>query len=151
MQRVSTNLTLFLKFFIPVFWLAFFGAFVIALFVYQDELQREINGQPLRFLAVIFYLTGAVLFYFTILPLKRVEMDATYVYVTNYFVAVRYPWHNVERILESRFLFFTVVTIQLSVPGKFGRKMRFIASNRWYASFWKEHPELAGLRKEEQV
>ena len=26
MQRLSTNLTLFFKFFIPVFWLVFFGA-----------------------------------------------------------------------------------------------------------------------------
>jgi hypothetical protein len=143
MQRLSSNLTLFFKFFVPVFWLVFFGALILAMFVYKDAQIGEFNDAGFRLGALAFYLSGALLLYFFLLPLKRVEAEDDFLYVTNYFKTFRYPWHNVDRLEESRLGLFTVVTVVLKTPGNFGSKMRFIASNRLYRAFWAEHAGLA--------
>lgn len=142
MQRVSTNLTLFFKFFIPVFWIVFFGAFTITAFAYKSEYYGDIPGGPFRIGAVFFFVSGVVLLLFTLMRLKRVEMDDHFVYATNYFKNFRYPYHNIEKIEESKFLFLTNVIIHLKTPGSFGKQIRFIASNVHYRSFWEQHPEL---------
>lgn len=147
MQRISTNATIFFKFFIPVFWLVFFGAFLVAVFVYGSEMASGLASTGFRVGAVSFYLSGLVLFYFTLFPLKRVEADTDFLYVTNYFKTFRYPWHNIERITDSTFLFFTISRIELKEKGNFGKKMTFMASNRLYQDFWEERSELVGLRK----
>lgn len=146
MQRISTNATLFFKFFIPVFWLVFFGAFLSAIFTYGAEMASSFGSTGFRIGAVLFYLSGLVLFYFTLFPLKRIEVDTDFVYVTNYFKAYRYPWHNIESISDSSFLFFTVAQVHLKEKGHFGKKIPFLASRRLYTSFWEEHPELAEKR-----
>ena len=142
MQRVSTNLTLFYKFFIPIFWIVFFGAFTITTFAYRAEYYGDIPGQPFRIGTVIFFVSGVALLYFSLMRLKRVEMDELFVYVTNYFKNFRYPFHNIQKISQSKFLFLNIVTIHLKTPGTFGKSIRFIASNARYNSFWEQYPEL---------
>ena len=149
MQRISTNLTLFFKFFIPVFWLVFFGAFLAAVFIYGDEMASGFASISFRLGVIAFYLSGLALFYFTLFPLKRLEADAEFLYVTNYFKTLRYSWDSVEDIKESKFLFFTLGTVTLKEKGLLGKSMRFIASNRNYRQFWEEHPDLEALKNKE--
>jgi hypothetical protein len=142
MQRVSTNATLFYRLFLPIFWIVFFGAFTIAVFVSNRALYGEIPGNYMRLGSALFYLGGIVIIYFTLLKLKRVEMDDKFVFITNYIKHFRYPWHNIESIEEHKFLFLKLVTITLKEPGAFGKKAVFAASHQLYAGFWKDHPEL---------
>ena len=142
MQRVSTNATLFYRLFLPIFWAVFFGAVTIAIFVANREFYGEIPGNMLRIGSAVFFISGLVMIYFTLLQLKRVEMDDKYVFVTNYIKNFRYPWHNIEAIAEHKFLFFKLVTITFKTPGHFGKKIVFAASHKLYASFWEEHPDL---------
>lgn len=146
MQRISTNLTLFFKFFIPVFWLVFFGAFLAAVFMYGEEMASGFASTSFRLGAVAFYLSGLVLFYFTLFPLKRLEADPEFLYATNYFKTLRYSWDSVSEIKESKFLFFTLGTVSLKEKGLLGKNLRFIASNRNYKQFWEENPELTSVR-----
>lgn len=145
MERVSTNLTLFYKFFIPVFWIVFFGAFTIAVWSFRHAYYGEIPGPALRIGALFFYFSGLVLLGLTLMRLKRVEMSTDFVYVTNYFRHFRYPFHQIEKITESNFLFLKIVNLYLKEPGHFGRRITFVASNDRYTAFWAEHPE-AGSR-----
>ncbi|MEO0727766.1 MAG: hypothetical protein AAFZ63_24695 [Bacteroidota bacterium] len=149
MQRLSTNLTLFFKFFIPVFWLVFFGAFLAAILIYGDEIADGFSSLSFRLGAVAFYLSGLVLFYFTLFPLKRIEADAEFVYVSNYFKTYRYGWDSVEAVKESSFLFFKLGTVALKEKGLLGQNLRFIASNRNYRQFWKEHSDLETLKNKD--
>lgn len=142
MQRISSNFTLFFKFFIPVFWLVFFGALLVAIFVYGNQLANGFGSTSFRAGAIFFYLSGIALFYYTLLPLKRVELDTEYAYVTNYFKTYRYPWHNIAAIEESRLLTFSVGTLRLNEGGQFGERIRFIASRRLLKAFWEAHPDL---------
>lgn len=147
MERVSTNSTLFFKFFIPIFWIVFFGAFTSAIFLYDFEYFGNIPKIPFRIGALFFFLSGVLLFYFTLMRLKRVEMDELFIYVTDYFKHFRYPYHNIEKLEESSFLFLQVVTIHLKEPGRFGKKMSFITSKIRYAGFFEKHPNLNELRE----
>lgn len=142
MQRVSTNLTLFYKFFLPIFWIVFFGSMTIAALVYDKAFYGEIPGVPFRIGIVIFFLSGVAMFGFTLMRLKRVEMSDEHLYVTNYFKHLRYPYGDIEKISESEFLIFKLVTIHLKASGTFGKKFTFLASRNRYAEFWREHPEL---------
>lgn len=146
MERVSTNATLFLKIFVPIFWMVFFGAFTVAVFVYDFEYFGNIPKVPFRIGALFFYLSGVLMFYLTLMRLKRVEMDELYIYVTDYFKHYRYPYHNIEKLEESTFLFLQIITIHLKTPGNFGKKITFVSSKARYASFFESHPNLSELR-----
>jgi hypothetical protein len=142
MERVSTNATLFYRLFLPIFWIVFFGAFTLAVFITNRELYGEIPGNYMRLGSALFYITGVVVIYFTLMRLKRVEMDDQFVFVTNYLKHYRYPWHNIESIHEQSFLFLKLVTITFKESGSFGKKIVFAASHQLYAGFWEANPGL---------
>ncbi len=146
MQRVSTNLTLFYKFFVPVFYTVLMGASTAAVWLVESKYFYNTSITSLRWGLTFALIMGVAAYALTLLPLLRVEMNEHFIYATNYFKAARYPWHNVESIRESRFLFLTQVTIRLKVPGQFGKRMRFIASNRLYRDFKEQHLSLFAIK-----
>jgi len=142
MDRVSTNWTLFLKFFLPVFWIVFFGAVTLTALFYKFEYIGDIPAANFRIALVIFYLSGLAMFIFTLMRLKRVEMDPQFVYVTNYFKNYRYPYHNIEQISFSSFLFLSVATIRFKTAGSFGKKIFFVPNMERFRLFLTQHPEV---------
>ncbi len=147
MQRVSSNATLFLKLFIPTFWIVFFGAFTVMTLLSRTAYFGQFPAVPFKIGTLLFYLSGLAMFYFTLLKLKRVEMDDKFVYVTNYFKHFRYPMHNVEKIEDSDIGFFQTASIRLKTPGHFGSRIVFVVSRPNYEHFWKTHPELMAALK----
>lgn len=142
MQRLSTNLTLFYKFFIPVFWIVFFGALTIACMAYEFDYVGNIPAGTFRIGVLVFYFSGLLMFAFTLLRLKRVEASDEFLYVTNYFKAARYPLHNVKYLSEYRFLWLQLVSIHFNTPGQFGKRASFVASRQQYHDFWETYPDL---------
>lgn len=145
MERVSTNLTLFYKFFIPVFWLVFVGSITVAALIYSFDYVGTIPAGTFRLVMVFIFLSGGATLYLTLFPLKRVEMSDDFVYVTNYFQNFRYPYHNVAYISVSTFLFFQVATLHLRKPGTFGKRIVFIPSKHRFSAFFEDHPDLKVL------
>ena len=142
MQQVSTSLTLFLKIFLPIFWTAFFLAFTIAVWVLDGSTFGGFPIQSFRIGMLIFLVVGMGLLYWSVVRLKRVEMDQDFVFVTNYFKNVRYPWHNIENIEERDFMIFRTIHIVLKQPGIFGKRITFVASRRKFNAFIKENSHL---------
>src|SRR5690554_583171 len=124
-KRISSSLTLFFRIFVPVFWVVFFGAFTIGLLV-TSNLPVVLDNLYFRIGLVLFYLTGLAFLYFTVLRLKRVEIDPDFVYVTNYLKTYRYPFHNIESIREINLFLFHVATIRFREKGSFGKKIHFL-------------------------
>lgn len=150
MQRVSTNLTLFFKFFVPIFWTVFFGSLTVAVFVYGKELAGTAQVGTLKYASLGIFLSGVALFYFTIFQLKRVDIDDQFLYVTNYFKTVRYPFPRIQSIYETRFLFLRLVTVIFKDAGHFGKRIRFLASSSHYDGAWTQHPDLKGSFSNEE-
>lgn len=142
MQHVSSNTTLLFKFFIPTFWLVFFGAFTLAVFLVEVDYFDHIPAFLFRLSMLGFFLLGLLFFYWAFLRLKRVEMDETYVYVSNYFKAARYPWHNIERLKVQDLSLIKPVRIYLKEKGTFGKRITFLMSQKRFRSFALKHPDL---------
>lgn len=142
MERVSTNLTLILKLFIPTFWIVFFGAFTIAVFATDARNLGALPATTLKIGLTLFLIIGVTLLYFTLFQLKRVEMDPDFIYATDFIKHFRYPYHNIEKIEELDYLLFNLVRIHLKEPGYFGKKITFIPSKRRFQNFLDKHPEV---------
>jgi len=104
-----------------------------------------------RMLAGGFFLTGGAILWWTMMRLKRVELDGDFVYVTNYFKNYRYDWDSVEKIVEKDYYFFKTMVIHLKAAGKFGEKMAFVASPGRMQSFLNSHPRVASYLQEQSA
>ncbi len=144
MQRLSTNMTLFFRFFLPIMWIVILGSTTIAIWFAGQDVLGGIGTPEVRWGALVFYLSGVALLGLTLMRLKRVESDQEYLVVTNYFKTVRYPWRDVDKIKERKVLFLELVTIELKAPGRFGRRLHFLASKKLYAGFKLEMEQLLG-------
>ncbi len=143
MERVSSSATLLLKFFIPTFWIVFFGSFTAALFLSGIGMNSRIPAGTLKIGAVLFFLLGLAFLYWSVMRLKRVELDGEFVYVTNYFKTFRYPYPNVEKMEESDYLFFRSMHIYFKESGTFGKRITFVVSQKLMDDFLKGHPNVA--------
>ncbi len=142
MTHVSTNATLFFKFFIPVFWTVFFFAFFIGLLISDVEYIGNIPMFLARVFAIGFVVVGALFFYLVVLPLKRIEMNPEYFIATNYFKNYRYSYDSIESIEERDWYFFRTYTIILKESGSFGKKINFVGSRKRFRKFRAENPAL---------
>ncbi len=143
--NISSNLTIILKIFFPIFWLMFFGLTFIA---FINSTESYIGGMPILWFQIMlgsFVLTGALVMYFSIMRLKRVEIDQGFFYVTNYQKTARYPFHNIEKIEEISYFFFKVFHLVLREPGIFGKKSFFLSSNNRLQQALHEVPELNAM------
>jgi len=141
MQRISSNSTLFLKIFLPTFWIVFFGLFTIAVLMAKAPHFGSVPAATFKMGLALFFAAGLAVLYFTLLKLLRIELDEIYVYASNYFKTYRYPWHNVGKITERDFGLFHLVSIHLKTPGKFGAKLTFLLDETMLKDFLEKHPE----------
>ena len=146
MHRLSTNATLFLKIFLPVFWTTILTGLTAVAWLSPD---KTVDLPAFRW-GMVFLLTINLAFFILILwPLKRVETDGENVFVSNYFRTAFYSWErDVEALHTTRILFFRLATIELNGVGSFGRRMRFIPSRKLLKQFTEEHPEVIPLVEE---
>jgi hypothetical protein len=141
--HVSSSMTLLLKFGLPTAWLVFFGAMTAAMW-FTDDI-NAIGDLPVGIFRLIFtasFFALALLIYWSLMRIKRVEMDKHFFYVTDYFKNVRYPYHQIEKIVEKDYLLFKVIHIILKTPATFGKKITFISSRERFDLFLKEYPEV---------
>lgn len=143
MQRISSNATLFLKIFIPTFWIVFIGLLTFAIVLSNVKHLPGMNFMVVKVGFVFFFLAGTGLLYATLMQLKRVELDELYVYASNYFKTYRYPYHNVERITERDLGLFHLVRLYLKTPGKFGKRITFLLDEAMLQDFLDKHPDVA--------
>jgi hypothetical protein len=145
MHRISSNLTLPLKIFLPTLWISFFGVFTVAFLLANVEQFASFIYWKLGML--VFFLAFTALFYFTTMQLKRVEVDQNFVYASNYLKTYRYPYHNVEKMTERDMGLFTLVKVHLKVPGKFGKKIPFLLDEAMLKDFLEKNPEMTEVIK----
>lgn len=136
MIRLSSDWTLFYKFFLPTVWIVFFGITTgVLLFTLRPAL-------PFVLGAVLCYSACVAFLYFTILQLKRVEGTAEHMYVTNYFKTYRYTLDSIAKITSSDFLIFKVVTLHFAESTSFGRRIHFIRRRTVWEEYLYQHDEL---------
>ncbi len=142
MMRLSSNLTLMFKIFLPVGWFTFFGSFAIVL-LFTDLAQNTILGRPpYLYWYLGFFLFFALFLYKTIFQLKRVEFDGKSIFVTDYFRTARYSLDSIRKIHTIRFGILELAWIFLHGPGIFGTKIPLITKRSNMTSFRRNFPHL---------
>ena len=129
---LSSNATLFWRVFVPIFGTVFLSGLVLALLLIPGEdLYLPFSAWWGRLVALAAFAGWIYWIKNTIWRLKRVDADASHVYVTNFWHTVRYPWTDVENISESRRAGRRLIHLELKAPGRFGRVVSFLPARHY--------------------
>jgi hypothetical protein len=145
MQRVSSNITLFLKLFIPTMWGVFFGTLAVSLFIVSEDTLPFLTSNYFRLPYLLFYLVFMFILYMTVIQLKRVEMGPEYYYATNYFKTFKLVYDDIDIVDTLHLGGIIWVTFKLKAKGSFGNKITFLASKQLYNLVMTNHPALKEL------
>lgn len=126
MIRLSSNWTLFLKIFLPVFWISFFGGFLIAVYTTNSIQAPQFSSGKFRSGAVIFVLSGMIFFLFTFFRIKRIDADDKFIYISNYFRTYRYTFDAIEKITVYDHLILKAAHLKFKGKTSLGRKIVFL-------------------------
>lgn len=126
MIRLSSNWTLFLKVFLPVFWISFFGGFLIAVFTSNSVQAPQFAGRKFRIGTIVFVLSGLIFFILTFLRLKRVDADNEFLYISNYFKTYRYTFDSIDKITVYDHLLLRAAHLKFRGKTKLGQKVIFL-------------------------
>ena len=137
-KQLSSSLTLMWAVAVPTMWSAFFGIFTLAIFFSSRTYYGFVSATVLKIIIPLILIVGLLLMYLTIMRFKRIDIDADFLYATNYIKTYRYPWHNVKNIKTKKGLFFNKGTISLKEGGQFGSEFTFLLSNRRWREFINE-------------
>lgn len=140
--RVSSNLTLVLKIFLPTLWIAFFGLLTLAIFFASGEENLLFGDWTFKLSVLGFFLVFLVFIYFTIMKLLRVEFAEDAFSASNYFQTYQYRYIDIEEIKEYNLIFKTLVRIKMKGLTKHGRSIYFLKSKAWYNDFVAKHPQI---------
>jgi hypothetical protein len=124
--QVSSSWTLILKIFLPVLYIAFFGTFVMVVW-FTQKIPASVSGNSFRITLTLILLVGLFLFYKTVFRLHRLDMDDTYLYVTNYWTHRRYLRSDIEQIQSEKIPFFRLGRLKLKGEGFFGNEILFLS------------------------
>jgi len=144
MHRISSNLTLFFRIFVPVFWTTFYGLFTLVMFLADDSTIQLFQSDLLKYSNLLFYFSTLMIIYLTIFQLKRVELSEEGVFVTNYLKTLRYSFDSIEALGFRNYYFFKLGFIVLKENGYFGKKIVFLLKKKYLEDFMQEHPEPFG-------
>ncbi len=142
MLRVSSNLTIFLKLFLPTVWIVFFGIFTVAIFITENTQIPLLTAPQFKYSFLVFYLFFLTLIYFSLMKLKRVEMGADSYIVSNYFKTFRLYYSDLLKITIIPLGRLKIITFHLTNKASFGKKITFIASSYLWNYFMEHNPKL---------
>ena len=135
MQRLSSNLTLFFKLFVPTGWVSFFGLFALVIFLVDTTDKPLLASVNFRIGFMAFFVIFLTIIYFTIFQLKRVETEGGFIFVTDYFKTIKFPIENIDRISTLNLFLVKVVWLHLKTKGNFGKRIPFIAKKTSFNAF----------------
>jgi hypothetical protein len=125
---LSSTGTLFWRVFIPVFGTVFFLGLTLAFWLTEED-DLHIPFLPVvwgRVLILVSLLAWLFIIRRTLWRLKRIDADSTYIYVTNYWITLRYAWPDVDRIEAKNRMGRRILNLWLKAPGRFGQIISFL-------------------------
>jgi hypothetical protein len=147
-HTLSSAQTFVMKFVFPIVWIAGFSALTLSLFLSPDYWTGP-DGRPpepgVKGAALLVTLVGTGFIYWTCVRLKRVRMDSTFLYISNYSTEIVVPLANVAEVRENRWVDSHPVTIRFHSDTQFGSQVTFMPKIRWFG-FWCFHPVVEEIR-----
>jgi len=117
------------------------GLFTLAVLIATEETSIFLSNITVKVVVGICFLFFLTLFYFSIMNLKRVDIDKDSIYVSNYFKTYRYPLTEIERTKEIDFSLFTVLRTTLNQKGSLGKTMVYLLNKANFEHYLESYPE----------
>jgi hypothetical protein len=145
-RTLSSAQTFWMKFVFPTIWISMFGLGTLALFLGAfrgPDNSPPPDDQKWGFLAAS--VAGTIFVYWGCARLKRVRIEDSAIYVSNYLKEIRIPFDAVADVTENCWINIHPVTIHLRSASEFGDRITFMPKVRIFS--WRSHPVVAELRE----
>ena len=144
-RMLSSAQTFWMKFVFPTIWISMFGLGTVAMLL--GAFRGTDNTAPPEamkwsFLAV--WIVGTAFIYWGCARLKRVRIDESAIYVSNYLKEIRIPFDDIAHVTENRWINIHPVTVHFRSATAFGDRIVFMPKIRIFG--WRSHPVVGGLR-----
>jgi len=137
--------TLYFKL-LPVLWSFGFGLGTIALWL---EAFRGKNNEPppegMKYIFTAVWAVVTIAAWRSCAGLKRVRIDGTRLYVSNYLEEISIPFSDIAKVTEDRWVNIHPVTIHLKNATEFGDRITFMPTSRFFG--WTSHPVVHELKQ----
>jgi hypothetical protein len=146
---LSSAQTFVMKFVFPSVWIGVFAIGTLALFLLPDPWHGTDGAPPdprTKWFFLLATLLGTGFIWWLCIPLKRVRMDSTALYVSNYATDIVVPLTSVAEVTENRWVNIHPVTIHFHADTEFGSEVTFMPKVRWFA-LWTSHPVVEEIRR----
>jgi hypothetical protein len=141
-RRLSSRQTILMKFIFPAFWIPLFGFGTLSMFLNVFEGPDP----PPKWIFLLAWVAGSVFIWWGCVRLKEVSVDDNFLYVSNYLKEIAIPLSDIHDVTENRWVNIHPVTIRLKATSKFGDKIVFMPTARFFA-FFSSHPVVSELKE----
>jgi len=149
---LSSRWTFAVKYILGPFWILCLSVFALTLTLAPDLAFKDAPGGPpplgIRWLFLgLWALASAGILRFT-LPIKRVEMRAGRLFVSNYFREWEIFPSDVDSVRQNRWVNARPIRVRLrrQIDG-LGSRFDFLPPHRAMLRFWREDPQVEQLRR----
>lgn len=114
------------------------GMGVLGLFL--GEFSGRDNSPPpaeLKWFILMIWIVVTAFLYWSCVRLKKVRVDASAIYVSNYLKEIRIPFEAIAEVSENRWLNIHPVTIYVRSRSPFGDQVVFMPKMRFFC--WTSH------------
>lgn len=145
MKRLSSNLTIIIKIFIPVLYLVFFGSFWIATFIISSDSSPLLSSWQFIIGYTTVFWFFILFYYFKIFKINRVDANGEYFVVSNYVKSYQYNWEDVKKVKIRNYGLFRTIRIYFIAKTTLGKYVSFLPSPAMLEDFVKTYPEIGSM------
>lgn len=145
-QFLSARETFLMKWIFPVMWIGGFGLGTLLLFLKEHDATGKPLPEHIRWTFLFAWLLGSGFIWWGCGRLKRVKVDGTSLYISNYLREITVPLREIRTVSENRWINIHPVTIELCVETAFGHRIVFMPRTQPFL-FFRSHPAVAELRR----
>jgi len=136
-----------MKVLFPGVWISLFGLGTILLWLNtMHGTNRDLPSEEMKWLFLIAWIAGSAFILWVCAGLKRVRIDATNLYISNYLWEISVPLASISAVTENRWINIHPVTVHFRDTTQFGPKITFMPTIRIFA-FWSSHPVVTELKQ----
>ena len=119
-RMISTSLTFFFKFVVPALFVSCLGLGVLYIFTSSEWVSFQNYQEHGKLLLVFFSIVAVALICWFFTKLKKVEVDGTSLYVSNYRKVIEVPLADIEDISDA--FYPEVAWVNFRRDTEFGKK-----------------------------
>ena len=139
MRTLSSSWTFFHKFVFPTILVGGFGLSTLAMFHACEA--------PPKWIILSFFMVGTAYSYWAGWRLKKVDIDESSLYISNFRIAIQVPLRSIESVSGSALISPELVWITFRRPTEFGSKIVFVPEMRFFFTGLSPHPIVKELRQ----